>query len=505
VKIALIEPPKFISSTNHVSTIATPPLGLAYVAATLEAEGHDVSVVDAIGAGLSTYAPFGPVYLRGLAVPQVVEAIPGEVDAIGVSSMFSCQWVVTRELLSQIKQRFPRVPLILGGEHGTGLPELSLAQAPVDFVVMGEGEETMAALARGLESGAEPDGLAGVAYRGRDGRAVVNQRRGRIRQIDDIPLPAWHLFDVDAYMRHNQPHGASRGRFMPMLATRGCPYECTFCTSPNMWTQRWTPRDPLRVVDELESYIARYRACDFQFEDLTAIIRKEWVQTFCREILRRGLKISWQLPSGTRSEAIDAETCRLMKAAGCHEFAYAPESGSARTLKAIKKRVTLDKLYESARAAMDAGINVGCFFIIGFPNETWADVLDTYKAIARCAVHGFSTVNVNAFSPQPNTELYRELVAAGTIQLNDEYFWNLFTFQDLLSRKRSYNPRFGDLTLTAAVFFGYVVFFTLAFVCRPWRLVTTVADIFSAQSHSKLGRYLRGLFTDVVRTGGSRA
>ena len=427
-----------------------------------------------------------------------------DTDTIGVSSMFSCQWVVTRELLTQIKERFPSVPLVLGGEHGTGLTELSMLQSPVDFVVLGEGEETMADLAACLESGRAVEAVAGIAYHA-DTRVAISPRRARIRSVDDIPVPAWHLFDVEAYMAHNQPHGASRGRFMPMLATRGCPYECTFCTSPNMWTQRWIPRDPVRVVDELESYVARYRASDFQFEDLTAIVRREWVQSFCKEILKRNLKITWQLPSGTRSEAIDRNTCQLMKEAGCHEFAYAPESGSPRTLKTIKKRVSLDRLYESARAAMDARINVGCFFILGFPHETWVDVLHTYKAIARCAIYGFSTVNVNAFSPQPNTDLYRELMAAGEIRLDDEYFWNLFTFQDLLSRKKSYNTRFSDLTLTAAVLFGYVAFFTLAFMCRPWRIITTVSDIFRARSHSKLGRYLRGLFVIAARTDSSRA
>jgi radical SAM superfamily enzyme YgiQ (UPF0313 family) len=503
MKIALIEPPKFISPTNHVSTVATPPLGLAYVAATLEAARHDVAVVDAIGGGLSTYTPYGPVALRGLTHAQVVASIPQDVDAIGVGSMFSCQWVATRELLTQIKNRFPAIPLILGGEHPTGLTDLSMAQAPADYIVLGEGEETIAELLERLQSGVSVADVAGIAYRS-GGGVVTNPRRGRIRHIDEIPAPAWHLFDVEAYMKHNQPHGASRGRFMPMLATRGCPYECAFCTSPNMWTQRWIARDPVLLVNEMESYIARYQASDFQFEDLTAIVRKDWVQAFCQEILKRGLAISWQLPSGTRSEAIDVETCRLMKAAGCHEFAYAPESGSTRTLKVIKKRVKLEKLYESARAAMDSGINVGCFFILGFPHETWSEFFQTYKAIAKCALYGFSTVNVNAFSPQPNTELYRDLVAEGAIRLDDEYFWNLFTFQDLLGKKRSYNRRFSDRTLTAAILLGYVIFFSLSFLRRPWRVVTTIGDMFRDQSSSKLGRYLRSLLAEVNRAVGSR-
>lgn len=504
MKITLIEPPKFISRSNQVSTVATPPLGLAYVAATLEAAKHEVSIVDAIGSGISTYTPCGPVYLRGLTAQQVVDRIPRETEAIGLSSMFSCEWPVIRELLTDIKRRFPNTPLILGGEHGTGLTQLSMEQAPIDYVVLGEGEETMAALAEGLQSGADVSELAGIACRAAGG-IRVNPRRNRIRKIDDIPEPAWHLIDLDTYMAHNQPHGASRGRFMPMLATRGCPYECTFCTSPDMWTQRWIARDPILVVNEIESYIKKYQACDFQFEDLTAIVRKDWVQTFCQEILHRGLAISWQLPSGTRSEAIDRNTCELMKAAGCHEFAYAPESGSERTLKLIKKKVKLDKLYESARAAMDSGINVGCFFILGFPHETWADVFQTYKAIAKCAFYGFSTVNVNAFSPQPNTELYKSLVAAGTIELNDDYFWRLFTFQDLLGRKRSYNANFSDFSLTAAALVGYVIFFTLSFLFRPWRIVTVIGDVFRQKSSTKLGRYVRGLFTNVIRPASPRA
>lgn len=501
--VTLIEPPKYVSRTNHVSTVATPPLGLAYLASSLEAADHHVFAVDAVGSALSNYTPFGPVHLRGLTHEAVVDAIPADTDVIGVGCMFSCQWPATRELLHLIRRRFPNAPLVIGGEHPTGLPELSMAQAPVDFIVFGEGEKTLVELLSCVQSAGDLSAVPGIAFREARG-ITVNPRRGRIRHVDDIPVPAWHLFPVEAYMAHNQPHGASRGRFMPMLATRGCPYECAFCTSPSMWTQRWIARDPKRVVDEMESYVARHEACDFQFEDLTAIVRKDWVKAFCEEILRRGLRISWQLPSSTRSEAIDEGTCRLMKAAGCHEFAYAPESGSPRTLKLIKKKVSPDRLYASARAAMKGGINVGCFFILGFPHETWRDVLHTYRAAATCAVLGFSTVNLNAFSPQPNTELYRGLLAEGKIQLNDDYFWNLFMFQDLFGLKKSYNERFGDRLLSALIMGGYVIFFSLSFLIRPWRLISSVRDMFRERSGTKLGRYLRSVLW-WSRPGSARA
>ncbi len=188
-----------------------------------------------------------------------------------------------------------------------------------------------------------------------------------------------------------------------------------------------------------------------------------------------------------------------MKAAGCHEFSYAPESGCPETLRIIKKKVSLDSLYNSAKSAMAAGINVGCYFILGFPSEGWRNVLRTYAAIVKCAALGFSTVNVNAFSPQPRTELYDELVKRGKIVLNDEYFYSLFTFQDHGRMQTSYNERFKDWELSWMIKFGMMLFFTMSFFCRPWRLTQVLIDPFRTHSKTKLGKHLRGIRTDLVR------
>src|SRR5438552_18702755 len=128
---------------------------------------------------------------------------------------------------------------------------------------------------------------------------------------------------------------------------------------------------------------------DFQFEDLTFIVSRDWILNFCAELEKRAMKITFQLPSGTRSEVVDSEVARALKASGCHEFAFAPESGDPRILKAIKKRVNLDKMYEAARSAIKADINVGCFFILGFPEDDGLSVLRTYKAVIKCAWLGF--------------------------------------------------------------------------------------------------------------------
>jgi len=433
--VTLVEPPRFVTASNHLSVVAMPPLGMAYLAGALLAKGHQVSVVDGIGEDIERLTLFDAkksIFLRGLTDDEIVDRIPKDTGVIGVSCMFSYQWLTIRRLVNAIKNRFPGTPLVIGGEHPTGLAHEVLRTSRVDYAVMGEGEETVVALADAFEQGRNPDQLEGLALRNTKGEIVINPRRKRIASIDEIPLPAWQLFNLEAYISHNQPHGAARGRFIPMLATRGCPFECTFCTSPQMWTTKWVARKPQLVIDEMEKYIGQYGIADFQFEDLTAIVRRDWILEFCGEIERRGLRLTFQLPSGTRSEGVDGEVASALKRAGCHEFAFAPESGDEAVLKSIKKRVKLSRMFESARQTMDAGINLGCFFILGFPEDTWRSVFNTYRTIARCAWMGFSSVNVNAYSPQPNTESFQALREGGSIpSFDDAYYLSLFTFQGL--------------------------------------------------------------------------
>lgn len=500
--VTLIEPAKFVKASNHLSVVAMPPLGLAYAAGSLLAAGHSVTVIDAVGENISQLTVFDKrkaIYLRGLTDAEIIERISTDTSLIGLSCMFSYQWITVCQLVERIKNRFPHVPVAIGGEHPTGMPEEVLRTSRADYVVLGEGEETAVELANAIAGSKDSTGLSGIGFRGVDDQFIVNSRRARIRDIDEIPLPAWRLFNLEAYIAHNQPHGAARGRFIPMLATRGCPFQCTFCTSPQMWTTRWVARNPKLVVDEMEQYIHEYGIQDFQFEDLTAIVRKDWILEFCAEIERRGLKLTFQLPSGTRSEAIDGEVARAMKRAGCHEFAFAPESGDETILKKIKKKVSLPRLFESARETMAAGINVGCFFIVGFPEDIWRSIFNTYRTIARCAWIGMSSVNVNAYSPQPNTESFRALRQSGLIPtFDDAYYLSLFTFQGL-SVKTSYNPRFGRWTLTAVVIGGFVLFYAVSFIRRPGRLLSMLRDLFRAESANKTGRAVRGMLGQLLR------
>ena len=500
MKTCLIEPPKFVSLTNFVSTVSMPPIGLAYIAAAIRENGHDVFVVDAPGSAPKSFYTFNDdVRVRGLTQNEIVERIPPDTQIIGLGCMFTSHWVYVRELIFQIRKVFPDVFLLMGGEHVTGFPEFSLEEAPLDCVVMGEGEETIALLLDRVEKGLPLEGLDGVAYRDSQGNVKVNARRQRMKEIDDIAKPAWDLFDIQKYNEVNQPHGSSQGKFMPMLATRGCPFSCTFCTSPNMWTAEWIPRNYKMVVDEMQEYQETYGVTDFQFEDLTAIVRKDWIVDFCDEIISRDMGVTFQLPSGTRSEGVDYEVACKLKAAGCHEFSFAPESGDPRILKAIKKKVDLLKMYDSARSALKAGINVGCFFIIGFPEDDYRSVLKTYAAIIRCGLIGFTNVNLNAYSPQPNTESFKDLQRKGVItNFDDKYLMSLFTFQDFGARKTSYNSHFGDIELSLMVNFGVFLFYVIYFLRKPYRIIQLFLDFGKDSSSNKSTKMAKSFFKDAI-------
>jgi radical SAM superfamily enzyme YgiQ (UPF0313 family) len=140
----------------------------------------------------------------------------------------------------------PDAVLVAGGEHVTALPAETLAAMPeVDAAVLGEGEETLAELLGCLAGGGDPASVAGVVARGGSGPRFGPPRK-RIRAIDDIPAPAWDLLPLESYLGNEKGFGVNRGRSMPVLATRGCPYRCTFCSSPAMWTTSWVARDPAR-------------------------------------------------------------------------------------------------------------------------------------------------------------------------------------------------------------------------------------------------------------------
>ena len=479
--------------SRGISFVAIPPIGLAYVAAALEDAGHRIGLVDGIAQWSDKFysATYGGRLLgiNGGTTQAIAEAVPRDTEIVGISCMFMHQWPLVRDLIADIRKQMPTCTIVLGGEHATGAAELILHQSSADFVVLGEGEETVVELVNALQQKqVRFDNIAGLAIRNPD--PARTRPRARIRSTPTAARPAWHLVDVEVYMRRKLFHGPSLGKSMPIMATRGCPYQCTFCTSPQMWTTTWLARDPKDVVDEMRQYYFKYGATDFQFVDLTAILKRSWILEFCDALNQAKLPgITWQLPSGTRSEAIDNDVAKRLVESGCKVMTYAPESGSTRILKQIKKKVHLPRMYKSIRAARQAGMTVECFVILGFPGETMRDVLATYWFLMQTAWLGVESTPIAAYRPTPGSEMGDHMAAQGSLTWTDEVFVDLVESAAIWGG-RSYNWRWSDRTLATIRLLGYMVFFATAFAVRPWRPFRILNNMRRGIQTSKLEKSL---------------
>ncbi len=494
VNLTLLRPPLLVPTWSDSGPL-TPPIGPAYLAASLRAAGHAPRIVDGLGENpFQVTSLFNNLVTAiGLRSEEIVERIEGSPDLIGVTCMFSQDWPEIRRLIQMVRKRFPHVPIIAGGEHITATPDFTLRSTPeVDVCVIGEGEETIVELANALEAGRSFDAIQGLVVRDGSGTRSTGART-RIRKLDDIPLPAWDLVPLHKYLDNGLGYGVDRGRSMPMLATRGCPYECTFCSNPEMWTTRWYARDPGLVLDEIRLYQEKYGATNFDFYDLTAIVKRSWIIQFTNMILDRKMDFTWQLPSGTRSEAIDAEVSRLLYASGCRNMSYAPESGSPEVLKRIKKVVKLDRLEQSVLSAVREGLNVKLNIIMGFPNETRRELGQTVKFLFRMGRAGVHDMSISLFSPYPGSELYHELRASGRIpELSDDYFLGLCAYKDF-SQSVSYTDGLSPRVLNLYRIAGFLVFYGTQYVVRPWRILRLMQNLLQHRQESRLDKSLSDL------------
>lgn len=247
-----------------------------------------------------------------------------------------------------------------------------------------------------------------------------------------------------------------------------------------MWGTSWLARDPRDVVDEIAYYHRRYRIEHVEFYDLTAVVDRRWILAFTALLIAERLPITWRLPSGTRSEALDDEVLQAMVASGCEAIVYAPESGSPRTLARIKKKVQPARMLRSMRAAVRAGMHVRGHFIMGMPGQTLGEVAETFAFIAQMAWAGVHDVNTYFFYPYPGSEMYRQLVAEGRIDPSSADYDELLAgacFTDFKAI-RSWSEHFSAGTLRLLCLSSMAFFYVLSYALwplRPWRSLWRIA------------------------------
>ena len=476
-----------------------PPLGLAYVASAIRNAGFTYSVIDATGEALDqvqSYPGRSDLLQQGLSFEQIVSRIPKGADIIGVGCMFSTLWPLTHLMAEEIHRSFPKALLVLGGEHGTAVPENVLHSSVFDVVVLGEAEQTVLSLISAYREGIPLSGVAGIAFINSEGKFVDTGLSPRIRETTEIPWPDWDSFPIEEYVSHSQINGINMGRSMPILATRGCPYQCTFCSNPRMWTTRYLPRDAKEVVDEIEHYVEKYDVRNVSFQDLTAVVKRSWVIEFCTLLIARKLNITWQMPSGTRAEIFDQEVADLLYRSGCRALAFAPESGSPQILAAVKKQIDLNRLRDAVRIAVDRGLSLSCFFVIGLPGETTATLRQTAKLVRQLAFIGTHDIGVAKFIPYPGSELFHQMQSEGKIALDDAFF---VSPMDFYSRSApSYADGISSRQLYWWMLYLFTSFYLLSFAAHPLRALSILLNaVVDGRQETRYARWIVDRF--VVR------
>ncbi len=353
-----------LARPNYYTHLITPPLGIGYVAGYLRQEGIDCRIIDGLNLGLNT--------------PALADAC-ADADLVG----FTCLTDFLPEVVDATKAlKEMGKPVAIGGPHATALPQETLAQTGCDFVVVGEGEKTMAELARYVEAGRTGEPPAGVLAA--TGGSVTP--RPLAESLDELPFPDWRQMAPASYQR--APHGGLIKNFpvAPITSTRGCPYDCSFCASPKLWGRRIRFRSPSNVVDEIEWLVRDFGVKEIHFEDDNLTLKREHAAGICREILDRGIEITWATPNGIRVDAVTPELLAQMRESGCYYVAFGIESGSPAILQNVNKKTNLDRIEQAVRWAHEAGMITQGFFIFGLPGETRETIDETIRFAKRIAL-----------------------------------------------------------------------------------------------------------------------
>ncbi len=402
----------FVSSQGSINNEPSPPIGLAYIAGICKSKNVEIDGIDSTGSNVNKVFKIPGTKLQGngIDIDEIIKLINPKTEIFGISTMFSHEWNYNRECIKKIKKNFPNALIITGGEHVTALPEYVLKDCKeIDYVCLGEGEETWSEIIENRKINKSLDNLKGLAYL-KNGKFFRTQIRQRIKHIDDIPWPDWDSFPIESYLDNSMSFGAGSGRDMPILASRGCPFECTFCSNPLMYGRRYYLRQIDDLIKQIKYYIKRYKITGLQFYDLTAIISKDWVIEFCKSLKENNINLEWSLPSGTRSEALDLEVLTALSGANLKYLVYAPESGSTKTLIEIKKKIKLSKMEESIRWAVQQNISVRANLIIGFPKEKRLQLYKTLYQQLKFMFMGTEEAPIFLFQPYPGTELFDYLI-----------------------------------------------------------------------------------------------
>ncbi len=420
MRVCLINPPR-IQPKAWGKPNVFPPIVLASVAAVLE-KRHSVCIIDAPTEGWKNLVEMDKTKYRvGLSAQTIAERVKEwNPDAIVVEIPFSGWSKTAFEVVEAIKEVNKDIIVVLMGQHPSARPEACLSEANVDFVVIGEPENTVSELVDALALGKQDfRGIDGLGFR-EQGNLILTGKRSFIEDLDSLPFPARHLLPMKLYneaVKENPLRGEISKPWTIVTTTRGCPYSCVFCSVCILWGRTWRARSPKNVVDELEHVVKTCGIKQVDFYDENMTLDKKRMADICDLIVERGLHIEWFTPNGVRADTLDEPLLRKMKKSGCKKIRVAPESGVQRVVnEVIGKNLDLKSVEQAVALCKKVGIKIGCFFVLGLIGETKADIEETIKFAYKLRSLGADSLIFSIAMPLYGTALYEQARQGGFLK-----------------------------------------------------------------------------------------
>jgi radical SAM superfamily enzyme YgiQ (UPF0313 family) len=400
---------------KRIASAKFPPSTLIYLVAILKREGHDVSLLDSQAMDLDL----------GRVIEIIKKAGPGAI-IIPTSTMSFREDMQT---LNDIKKALP-VTTVAFGSHVTFMPKFSLAEKPLDYIVMREPEYIIRDLINNLEKGKNVKSIRGLGCR--DGKSIrINKPYPFIKNLDDLPFPDRECIKDFSYFNPL----VKRLPWTTAITSRGCPGRCNFCTSPSFYGETLRSRSPENVVDEMEE-IASMGFKEIFYRDETFTAERKRVEEICRLIKERGTDISWICSA--RIGTVNKGLMVRMKRVGCHMLRFGVESGVQQILDNINKGIRADLTRQTFKWANSIGMETHAHVMLGCIGESWDTVNQTISFVKDIKP---TTVTFGAFTPYPGTEIF-ERVRRKVPEIGDGSACDLSKVHDV----GFYSPLFSDMT-----------------------------------------------------------
>lgn len=400
MKVLFVNPPQTASKYKFMGVIA-PPLGITYMAGVLQENNIDVEILDASAEDMD----FKDVEKELLKRKPDLVALTALTPTIGRAL----------ETAQVVKETLPDSIVVMGGYHPTFNFIETLEDENVDIVIRGEGEYIMLNLVQALENQSSLHDVKGIVFEDKNSKEiVVNPEAPLIQDLDELPFPALNLLPMKKYRLLDMDT-----HMTTMITTRGCPMQCSFCSSAAMHGKKIRERSVENIVDEIEYLKTNYDIDTIAFMDDTFTLKKRKVMAICDEILKRNIEIMWGCTS--RVDTLDEKLLKKMKEAGCITIFIGVESADQQQLDNMCKNTTIAKIENAFKIAHKLKIRTIASVALGMPGDTKEIMNKTVKFVHKLkpnyAIYSLAT-------PYPGTRFYKEAFEKNLIKIKD---WSKYT------------------------------------------------------------------------------